>query len=440
MKTSFSCDADVLCSYFLKKLSFSLCKPLSYIFQFCFSKASLPSHWKRAVVVPIHKKGDTSKVSNFRPVSLCSVPCKLMERVINSSLLSFLETRNLLSKNQFGFRKNKSCSLQLLKCKNDWTNMIDKGNSVDVVYIDFCKAFDTVSHQKLIMKLSKYGIHADILLWIKDFLSERTQNVKIGNSLSSTMKVTSGVPQGSVLGPTLFLVYINDLLDINIHSSVCLFADDVKVYNDSSKSNLLSLDLKLISDWAKKWQLQISFEKSSVLYLGKSNPLNVYRIYENNLPANDEVKDLGVTMHKTLSSSVHCNIIVKKARLFSNLIVRSFFSRNTAIMIKAFLIYVRPILEYATVVWNPSLKKDIELIESVQRRFTKRILRHKSLSYKQRLDYFALESLEKRRLTFDLTAVYNIIKNNVLPFDDFVQFNTNMTRSNHPYKLCLPKS
>ena len=129
--------------------------------------------------------------------------------------------------------------------------MIDKGNSVDVVYIDFCKAFDTVSHQKLIMKLSKYEIHGNLLLWIKDFLSERTQNVKIGNSLSSTMKVTSGVPQGSVLGPTLFLVYINDLLDINIHSSVCLFADDVKVYNDSSKSNLLSLDLKLISDWAK---------------------------------------------------------------------------------------------------------------------------------------------------------------------------------------------
>ena len=207
MKTSFSCDADGLCSYFLKKLSFSLCKPLSYIFQFCFSKASLPSHWKRALVVPIHKKGDTSKVSNFMPVSLCSVPCKLMERVINSSLLSFLETRNLLSKNQFGFRKNKSCSLQLLKCKNDWTNMIDKGNSVDVVYIDFCKAFDTVSHQKLIMKLSKYGIHGNLLLWIKDFLSERTQNVKIGNSLSSTMKVTSGVPQGSVLGPTFFSLY-----------------------------------------------------------------------------------------------------------------------------------------------------------------------------------------------------------------------------------------
>ena len=175
-----------------------------------------------------------------------------MERVINSSLLSFLETRNLLSKNQFGFRKNKSCSLQLLKCKNDWTYLIDKGNSVDVVYIDFCKAFDTVSHQKLIMKLSKYGIHGNLLLWIKDFLSERTQNVKIGNSLSSTMKVTSGVPQGSVLGPTLFLVYINDLLDINIHSSVCLFADDFKVYNVSSKSNLLSLDLKLISDWANK--------------------------------------------------------------------------------------------------------------------------------------------------------------------------------------------
>ena len=314
----------------------------------------------------------------------------LISDVYLISLLHFLETNNLLSPKQFGFRKNKSCSLQLLKCKNDWSNSLDKGKPVDVVYIDFCKAFDTVSHQKLILKIEKYGITGNLLSWISDFLSERSQQVKVNDSLSMEKVVQSGVPQGSVLGPTLFLMYINDLLDLDIRSHILLFADDVKLYNVSSDNHVLACDLNLISEWSTKWQLKVSLEKCCVLHLGRANPRHIYEISGQQLQVRTEVNDLGVTFSKNLSSSVYCNIIVKKARMLSNLIIRSFLSRNPEIIMRAFLIYVRPVLEYATVVWNPNLKKDIVAVESVQKRFTERILAIKYLSYNQRLEHFSI--------------------------------------------------
>ena len=330
-------------------------------------------------------------------------------------------------------------SLQLLKCKNDWSNSLDKGKPVDVVYIDFCKAFDTVSHQKLILKMEKYGITGNLLSWISDFLSERSQQVKVNDSLSMEKVVQSGVPQGSVLGPTLFLMYINDLLDLDIRSHILLFADDVKLYNVSSDNHVLACDLNLISEWSTKWQLKVSLEKCCVLHLGRANPRHIYEISGQQLQVRTEVNDLGVTFSKNLSSSVYCNIIVKKARMLSNLIIRSFLSRNPEIIMRAFLIYVRPVLEYATVVWNPNLKKDIVAVESVQKRFTKRILANKSLSYNQRLEHFSIPSLEQRRIVFDLSMTFDILKFSALPPNDFFEFNKNVTRNIHDMKLCVPK-
>ena len=183
--------------------------------------------------------------------------------------------------------------------------------------------------------------------------------------MSDVQEVTSGVPQGSVLGPTLFLIFINDLLDLDIKSKIYLFADDVKLYNLSCNHNDLLTDLDLIYYWSEKWQLKMSLPKCFVLHLGRTNPKHCYKISDFELPKCSEMKDLGVYMSHNLSSTVHCNQIVKKARLVSNLIIKSFFSRKPEILMKAFLTYVRPILEYSCIVWNPLLKKDIFALKFV---------------------------------------------------------------------------
>ena len=183
----------------------------------------------------------------------------------------------------------------------------------------------------------------------------------------------------------------------------------------------------------------MSIPKCLVLHLGKSNPKCCYKISDFELPKCSEIKDLGVYISQNLSNSVHCNQIIKKARLISNLIIKSFFSKKPEILIKAFLTYVRPILEYACVVWNPSLKKDVYAIERVQRHFTKRILADKSLSYMDRLRHFEISTLENRRLIFDLCTTFSILTQNILPPIEFFVLNENNTRTTHPFKLWIPR-
>ena len=181
-------------------------------------------------------------------------------------------------------------------------------------------------------------------------------------------------------------------------------------------------------------------QKSMVLYIGNSNPKHVYSLYDHILLECNEIKDLGIILSSNLSCSPHCQSVVKKAFRVSNLILKCFHSKSFDLMIKAFLVYVRPILEYATVAWNPWLIKDIRLIENVQKRFTKRILSNKSLNYSERLHFLNIESLELRRIYFDLSMVYSIANSDILPFDDFFILNKNNTRKLHNFKLVVPKS
>ena len=327
----------------------------------------------------------------------------------------------------------------MLNCRNEWTKFLDQGKTLDVIYIDFSKAFDSVSHEKLLYKLSKYGLGEKLIKWVNTFLCNRSQLVKIDGSFSISLDVTSGVPQGSILGPTFFLIYINDLCDLEISSDLVLFADDLKVFNDSRNHKKLQLDLSIISDWAKKWQLEISKSKSSVLYIGKLNPKYTYNLSDTHLLECNNFKDLGIIVTSDMSNNAQCKYIAKKASSVSNLILKCFQSKNTDLLIRAFLVYVRPILEYATVAWNPWLLKDIRLIENVQKRFTKRIMRNKNLNYSERLKFLNVESLELRRIYFDLSMLYSIINFDVLPFDNFFELNKNATRRKHDFKLVIPK-
>ena len=216
----------------MSKRSSTLALPLAFIFDQSFRNHSLPASWLQAIVTPIFKKGTTADPCNYRPISLTSTCCKAMERIINTQLIDYLLQNQLITKHQHGFLRKHSTTTNLLETLNDFTLALNNKLTTDVIYIDFQKAFDTVSHTKLLAKLSAYGICGDLLLWISAFLSGRTQVVRISSTLSDPIHIISGVPQGSVLGPSLFLIYINDLPDClqlrNVY--VKLYADDAKMY------------------------------------------------------------------------------------------------------------------------------------------------------------------------------------------------------------------
>lgn len=303
--------------------------------------------------------------------------------------------------------KNKSTATEHLEMFIDFQEYLKSNKSIDVIFIDFAKAFDSVIHKKLLIKLSHIGIKGRLLNWIEAFLINRTQQVKINDEHSDSSIVTSGVPQGSVLGPLLFLIFINDLPSvISNNVKIKIFADDIKIYYPISNlqdHQLLQTALDSISVWSNDWQLPISVTKCSVLHIGKHNKQLKYTLNKVVLPSSDNCKDLGIILEPSLQFDEYIKQIRIKANQKSNLILKYFRSRNKSLLTRAFKTYVRPIVEYNTFIWNPHLNSDIDKIEYVQKNFTKRLFgKHSSISYENRLDNLNLQSLKERRIMNDL--------------------------------------
>nr|VZI40559.1 unnamed protein product [Spirometra erinaceieuropaei] len=247
----------------LKELSKELAKPLSTLFELSMRTGRLPSQWKTANLVPLYKGGSRMAASCFRPISLTCLSCKTMEALVKSAIQQFCEENNLLQDFQHGFRRGRSCLSNLLACLEIWTRALEEGFEADVVYIDFSKAFDTVPHQRLLHKLSAIGIRGDLLNWIGAFLVGRKQRVCIGDDMSEWVSVTSGVPQGSVLGPLLFLLYVNDSLQ-ELDCGKIMFADDVKLWQVIKSPNdqrSLQNNLHRLQAWSEKWLLVFNVQK-----------------------------------------------------------------------------------------------------------------------------------------------------------------------------------
>ena len=444
LKPSTSAGPDGLPNVLLKNCATALSVPLSHIFDTSFKDNCLPVSWKLAHVIPIHKKGGTSDPNNFRPISLTSTCCRVMERIINNKLIDFLLECNLITRHQHGFIRKRTTDTNLLECLYDWTINLQSREVTDVIYFDFKKAFDSVSHLKLLSKLQAYGITGNLLAWINNFLSNRTQKVKINNTLSHIVEVSSGVPQGSVLGPTLFLIFINDVCDIfnNLTVSCKLYADDIKLYScyDTKASiNDLSVAIDKLYQWSVTWQLPIAIDKCFLCRIANTHRLNncshTYHVNGCALPLVDHIRDLGVTVDSRLKFDKHIALIVHKAMSRCRLILKCFHSRNATIMLQAYVTYVRPILEYCSSVWSPHCKYLIDKIEKVQRFFTKRLAGLHIMSYCNRLKSLHLQSLESRRLIHDLVLCYKLLHDKS---DSSITTTLNLCRNitrGHSYKL-----
>jgi ribonuclease P/MRP protein subunit RPP40 len=294
----------------------------------------------------------------------------------------------------------------------------------------------------LIYKLEFYGIAGKLLIWIRGFLTDRSHRVVIDHCFSPNCSVKSGVPQGSVLGPLLFILYINDIDSVCCgHTKLQLFADDAKLYcniNIENDSISLQQSLDRLVNWANMWQLSININKCAVLSLSvKHQPiLRDYFIDGISILHKDSYVDLGITIANSLSFEAHINGIVCKARQRVSTLFRGFITRNRSIMRQAFISYVRPILEYNSIIWNPTYKYLIDAIEQVQHNFTKRIPAIMSLPYPERLAILNLELLELRRLRFDLIYYYKVL-HNLTPINPDDVFNTytpdERCRLNLPY-------
>ena len=255
-----------------------LCRPLSMLCNLSMDTSVLPSDWRKGNISAIFKKGDRHSASNYRPISLTCIACKLMESVVRDEIMAHLLASNLLSDHQHGFVAGRSCSTQLLTVIDQWTKALDQGQPIDVVYLDFAKAFDSVPHKRLLCKLSGHGIRGKLLKWVEAFLTNRWQRVVVKGEASGWSEVASGVPQGSVLGPLLFLVFINDLPGA-VTSSTKIFADDTKLYHTiPSLTDMCELqdDIDALQTWSQNWQQPFNTKKCKVMHLGHGNSNHHY--------------------------------------------------------------------------------------------------------------------------------------------------------------------
>lgn len=362
--------------------------------------------------------------------------------MVKQDLVKYLEDLGLISIDQHGFREGHSCTTQLLEIMEIWTEFSDQGLPWDCIYLDFAKAFDSVPHKRLINKLKSYGIRGKLLSWIADFLSERKQLVTVGDKVSSWAQVKSGIPQGSVLGPILFIIFINDLPD-TVKAMTKIFADDTKLFKtitSTADRDIIQKDIKSLADWSSAWQLPFNELKCKVLHYGKNNPEYKYSMKGHILDKDDTEKDLGVTFDTGLNFRAHINNIIKKANCRVGIIKRHFTKLNKESFLLLYKTLVRPILEYAMAIWAPYSKHEINELEKVQRRATKLLKITRNKPYTNRLKMLNLTTLLYRRERNDMIQVYRLFKGfDKINKDDFFTVDDSHRTRGHQFKVIKPR-
>ena len=432
----------------------SLAVPLHMIFKESLAQGKLPRDWKKSNIIPLFKKGSRHTPLNYRPISLTSVCCKTMERILGAALYDHLVTNQILSDDQYGFVRGRTVDDQLLLVYDEVSSWVDSGFVVDVVLFDFSKAFDVVSHTVLIEKLKSLGVGNPLLGWLSDFLVGRIMSVSVSGVGSALKLVISGVPQGSVLGPILFLIFIN-YLPSHIRSRCKLFADDLKIYMKLRHDSVLGLaqdlssvqrDIDQVQRVAESWGLNFNETKCATLRFQRGTvdwadvgSLQHYTLNDSDIAISDCQKDLGILVDNSLKFHAHIMTTVNKAAGLSNNLIRSTKCRSAEFMMTVYKTHIRPLLEFGSVVWNTGYVGDLKLLESVQRSWTKQVDGLSELDYSQRLSILNLYSVQGRLLRADLIKCWKIFhKQSAVSPSDIFTFSSVASTRGHRFKVAKP--
>jgi hypothetical protein len=409
---------DGIPAVLLKKCVGTLKAPLTMLWKASMMEGIIPEGLKVGLITPIHKGGSRDRPQNYRPVTLTSQVIKVFEKVVARRLVQYMEEAELYNNGQHGFRRNRSCLSQLLEHQHRLMALLEEGAGVDVVYLDFAKAFDKVDHGVLFRKLRLLGVGGNLLGWIHNFLTNRVQAVAIGNSKSREVRVKSGVPQGSVLGPILFLIHIADIDSELTHASTSSFADDTRVLmkiTEDTACERLQDDLSIIYDWALVNNMQFNGTKFEVMRYRVGTEIGMPHRYlasdGTEIEEKQLVRDLGVLMCTEATFNDHIEEIVARGRQRMGWIWRTFRTREAAPMITLFRALVLPNLEYCCQLWAPLKAGAVRKLEAVQRTFTYRIsgMRELDLNYWERLKHLGLYSLERRRERYIILYTWKMI-------------------------------
>ena len=412
---------DQIPAKLLKILAPELTPAITKLFRQSVLSGTLPGSWKQAWISPVYKKGNRNEPANYRPVSLTCILCKTLEHIFCTHIRRHLDRHGILTPDNHGFRAKHSCESQLLLTTHDILRHRDSGKQVDIAILDFSKAFDTVPHHRLLGKLAFYGINGPVLKWIEDFLIGRSQSVLVDGVKSDNERVLSGVPQGTVLGPLLFLLHINEMPSVVDPKTQCrLFADDCLLYrvvDNAADQFQLQKDLKALESWSALWGMQFNASKCHVMLVNKGRsyiPFQ-YQLCETILGSVSHEKYLGVELSKDMSWSPHIRNITAKAHQKLGFLRRNL--RGSPIECKrlAYIAIVRSGLEYASSIWDPHLLKDINALEKVQRKASRwaTSVYEPRASVSSLLKDLQLDSLESRRKQQRLIFMYKILNEHV---------------------------
>lgn len=424
INTKKSTGPDGIHPLLLKHCASTLAAPLTEIFNESLATGIFPDAWKRSSVTPIFKKGARSNVENYRCIAKLQTIAKFFEHLINSKLL--LLVRDKICDNQHGFLKNRSTASNLSEFVHYVQTGLQSGHQIDVLYTDFSKAFDRVVHHILFRKLTQFGLPTNLISWLKSYLSNRTQFVKYGCSSSADFSVPSGVPQGSHLGPTLFLLFINDIMKEMGEVMVLMYADDIKIakiIKSTDDAATLQRAIDRLKLWCDQNMLHLNLDKCAVLTISKNkHVINTdYHFGSHIFKKVNEQKDLGVLIDSKLSFSKHIESITAKAIAALGFIKRFCYDISDVQTLKTlYYALVQSHLEYCCVAWLPFYDVHIKNIERVLRQFTMFALKEYPSEanqyiitpYKERLESLGMTSLHRRRINSSLVFLYDTINGN----------------------------